>query len=182
MARRRRRNRARKPTYKSFMRALRRSRDGRKLEARYRRFHGVKAVPSVKLIGTGGKRKNLFMVGDTPHVFVEDHGRERKIRYPGIVASNASGTQLWVIKKGAPGLGTKWRPLKSRIPRTDYVVPTEIEKLRAADARSKKATHTFWTHSHNESGGTPPRAEIDEYGNIRYKRGTYRVKGLWLRR
>lgn len=114
-------------------------------------------------------------LGLVPSIEVERDGKVRTIRGKWWGAANASGKRIMLLKSRGLSAHPHWRYL-GRVLRTDY-------KLTPAQRRfgSYKNEADLWVHKHTDEGGRPPKAYMDQAGNVKYAAGTYRV-GKWLHR
>lgn len=157
------------------MRSFRRSRGGRRALGRFKRFHGIRNVPAVKLIGSGGRRKKLVSLGRSPALYLKARGRNVTRRHNAVLATNAGGTRFWILRDQKRGLGNRLKFLGTT-DQVDYVLTGDIERAGSP----KRNTH--WQHFTNEDGGKPLKVYEDQFGNYHLRGGTMKAKGLWLRK
>ncbi len=174
----RRNHRRKKNSYAKVLARVKRLRHGKKALARFKRFWKVARPPAIRTFGKG--KRILVGLGRSPALYLAngpDKKRSTKIRripHRGWLATNPSGTRLWILKDTKKGLGKRKR-FAGFVPTTEYVPSAAIEK-----AGTHKAG-TLWNHSHSDDGGRWPRAFYDEYGNVHYAPGTYKISD-WIRR
>jgi len=112
---------------------LKRSASGRAALSRFRRFWGLKGVPTIKIY-TGGSKKVLVGLGRSPALNVANGSNERRAtkksrrRHKGVLATDARGKRMWIIRspKGLPE-----KPVLKFVgwsPATEYVPSVDIEK------------------------------------------------------
>jgi hypothetical protein len=155
-------------------------RGGREALKRYRRFWGIKHPPTIVRVEMPGPKgsKVLVGMGKSPALNLADgpEGRERRKirrRHRGIVACDASGRQIFILRTGRGKRGNGRKRLVGYANILEYIPTRAIEK-----AGSFKR-HKHWIHEMGEEGGTWPKVYRDEKGNYVFSRGSYRV-GKWV--
>lgn len=182
------RKKKRKPSYKSVLARVKKSKLGRKALGLYRKFWGLKEPSTIKVFDVPGKGKKTFVgLGVSPALTLADgpnKERARKIRRykkRGQLLSNAAGTRMWILypkrkaRKGGRKKFLGWAV------QTEYIPNRNIEK----DGSYKSGKH--WIHTHGQASehekvpGRWPKVYELPNGMIEYGRGTYRITD-WIRR
>lgn len=164
-------------TYHGTLGKVSRSRRGRAALSRFRKFWGIRDVPSLKVLPGPGV---LVSMGKSPAVTIANGPNKRKAtritrkRHNRMVATDASGRRIYII--GSQGL-----PAKPKLTfigwaaKTEYIPSKDIEKA----GTGKRGKH--WIHDHTDEGGRWPKLYADQRGNYHYGRGTYSVSD-WIRK
>ncbi len=169
--------------YSSVLSRVVKTKAGKNALARYRRFWGLKSPPAIKVLDVPGMPKNGVLVGlgRCPALSVANgpRGEATKVkrsRHTGIVATNPSGTRLYILSgKSARRGGSRKLKFLGYAPMTEYIPTKAMEK----SGTFKKGK--WWQHKHHDNGGKWPKIYKDSAGNIIYAKGTYRV-GKWIER
>ncbi len=169
--------------YRRQLEELKKSPEGRKALARYKKFWGIPFPTEIRTVEVPGpKNKKMYLVG--MGVSPEVHISEGKKKSPGkrkvrkgkrIAATTADGKRI-VILSGKDSKATK-QELKRLgfAPETHYVPTNQME-----DAGTFKKGK-YWVHLHSDEGGEYPPLYEDQAGNFWYGPGTYSVD-KWIRR
>lgn len=189
--RRRKTKRRKNPRAKRRLNVLQ-TKKGRRALARHNRFWGLKGVPKLKKKSVPGIGINEPWVGlgRSPGIHIADGPNSKKaknvklIRGSGELVSDFKGRKMiWLRNRKRKSNGKLVKRFLGWVAKSIYIPYKDIEK-----AGSKKS-RTEWVHSHNDDGGKWPKAYQDQYGNIHYAQGTYRVAGKadesglgWIRR
>ncbi len=170
------------PEYKAALAQIKKSAQGRKALARYKKFWGIPFPTDIQQIEIPGPRnKKVFLVGmgRSPQVQFANGPKGkatqvRKDKRARIAAVTADGRQIMILSgRNSRGSG-KTKRFLGHVPETHYV-PTNAQEGAGTFKRGK-----YWVHKMGEEGGSWPKAYEDEGGNIIYDRGSYRVTD-WIR-
>ncbi|NDQ57326.1 MAG: hypothetical protein GZ088_09675 [Acidipila sp.] len=164
--------------YKADYEEVARTNEGRKALRRYSSFTGLPFPPEI-IRGPG--KKILVGMGRSPEVQLADgdarsvHKIKRVKQSRKLAATDADGKRIYILNKSQRRDAGKKLRFAGYAPETHYVLTPGEEKA----GTFKKGK--YWIHSHSDEGGKWPKAYADQYGNLVYARGTYRV-GKWIRR
>ena len=170
------------PEYRAAYNQLKKSAEGRKALARYKKFWGLPYPMNIRKINLPGpKNKKVFLVGmgKSPQVQIADGPKGKakqvkKYKKNRIAAVSADGKQIFILT-GKNGSGKGKRKYLGYVPETHYI-PTPAMEGAGTFKRGK-----YWCHLHSDEGGKWPKARMDEAGNVIYDKGTYSVSD-WIRR
>lgn len=170
----------------------------KRVRKQFKSFWGVPVPPEIKMIRQEGTAKRGSpMIGLGPcNVKIADRRPARMPKYkrgdekaymarvaamgvktrmvPGRFtgAFNESGDRIMMFTRRGLPRRSRWRKI-------GYVVETHYLPTKKLEAMGSFKAGKHWIHMHHE-GGKWPVAYRDQNGNIRYGKGTYRIKGGWI--
>jgi len=147
---------------------------GRKVAGKFSQFNGIPVPTEIMELRGHGKKVPFAGMGKVPWIEVADGNRKRRVRGPWLGAFSGSGRNIWLFKR-------RGMPKKSRWKYLGRVVKTVYEPTRDMERAGSPKAGTQWHHEHHDERGKWPKAFMDQNGNVRYARGTYRI-GRWIRR
>lgn len=160
--------------YQEAFRKATASREGKRALRKFQQFWGIPLPPEIEVVPGGSKLRVQAGMASVPQIVVHDGKRKRTIRGNWRGAFDGSGRRITLFKRRGLPKRPRWRYL-GRVVETHYVPSKSIERAGSF----KKGTH--WVHEHHDERGKWPRAFVDQAGNVRYARGTYRIN-KWIRR